>query len=498
MIKKKRRKQNNELKRGVGTGSFVSFASVGLLIMIIMPYMVYQQGAGAAWVAIGSFVGVLMLWQADSYRLMRFSLQQENRVTLPGFFSARFQEKRPVLLGIFSVLLLLFFWLAGTALLYGMAILLEALFGIKPMYSILGITLISTGLFFLFGRAGLSVADRTIAAMIMAGLMLMNFAIYRVLGINRILENIFHSWAAGSVSEFVNVGFMNGKRLGIMEIISLFSMGLLVLGNPLCLQRFEQADRARTIHRSRRWAVIFCLLCLFVSVLTGGMLRASLYPAKVNSIPELFRMILEEDQGRGFLFHLTGILFLIAAAALLLDLLHACVLQMSQIINDNLLDWGRSRNGGTTKRNLLLCVLLSEMLVAAGALQCGDWIFPALKYALIILACGLAPVTVLSLHFRRMNAAGCLAGLFTGSVFAAAWELIPLPFLEERLTMHALTGLNAVLPAMLLGLGAGFLGAMLSKEPTKAVVDAYEEVQYRLVTVNDETEKKETREYETE
>ena len=39
MIKKKRRKQNNELKRGVGTGSFVSFASVGLLIMIIMPYM---------------------------------------------------------------------------------------------------------------------------------------------------------------------------------------------------------------------------------------------------------------------------------------------------------------------------------------------------------------------------------------------------------------------------------------------------------------------------
>ena len=469
MIKKKRRKQNNELKRGVGTGSFVSFASVGLLIMIIMPYMVYQQGAGAAWVAIGSFVGVLMLWQADSYRLMRFSLQQENRVTLPGFFSARFQEKRPVLLGIFSVLLLL-----------------------------LGITLISTGLFFLFGRAGLSVADRTIAAMIMAGLMLMNFAIYRVLGINRILENIFHSWAAGSVSEFVNVGFMNGKRLGIMEIISLFSMGLLVLGNPLCLQRFEQADRARTIHRSRRWAVIFCLLCLFVSVLTGGMLRASLYPAKVNSIPELFRMILEEDQGRGFLFHLTGILFLIAAAALLLDLLHACVLQMSQIINDNLLDWGRSRNGGTTKRNLLLCVLLSEMLVAAGALQCGDWIFPALKYALIILACGLAPITVLSLHFRRMNAAGCLAGLFTGSVFAAAWELIPLPFLEERLTMHTLTGLNAVLPAMLLGLGAGFLGAMLSKEPTKAVVDAYEEVQYRLVTVNDETEKKETREYETE
>ena len=481
MIKKKRRKQNNELKRGVGTGSFVSFASVGLLIMIIMPYMVYQQGAGAAWVAIGSFVGVLMLWQADSYRLMRFSLQQENRVTLPGFFSARFQEKRPVLLGIFSVLLLLFFWLAGTALLYGMAILLEALFGIKPLYSILGITLINSNGWF-----------------IIEIVMLMNFAIYRVLGINRILENIFHSWAAGSVSEFVNVGFMNGKRLGIMEIISLFSMGLLVLGNPLCLQRFEQADRARTIHRSRRWAVIFCLLCLFVSVLTGGMLRASLYPAKVNSIPELFRMILEEDQGRGFLFHLTGILFLIAAAALLLDLLHACVLQMSQIINDNLLDWGRSRNGGTTKRNLLLCVLLSEMLVAAGALQCGDWIFPALKYALIILACGLAPITVLSLHFRRMNAAGCLAGLFTGSVFAAAWELIPLPFLEERLTMHTLTGLNAVLPAMLLGLGGGFLGAMLSKEPTKAVVDAYEEVQYRLVTVNDETEKKETREYETE
>ena len=102
-MKKRNQQEKNELRRGLGTGSSVSLSAVGLLLMFFIPWMVYQQGAG--WIAIGSFVGLLVLWSTDSYRLMRFSLQQEKHVTLPGFFSNRYQERYPILRIFFTVIL---------------------------------------------------------------------------------------------------------------------------------------------------------------------------------------------------------------------------------------------------------------------------------------------------------------------------------------------------------------------------------------------------------
>ena len=490
-MKKRNKQEKSELRRGLGTGSSVSLSAVGLLLMFFIPWMVYQQGAGAGWIAIGSFVGLLVLWSMDSYRLMRFSLQQEKHVTLPGFFSKRYHEHYPVLRIFFTVVLVLFLWLVGTLLLSGIADFAGELLGLGRIATVFGIVLISMGLYFLFGRAGFSAADRWIAALVMFSLVVIIYAIFRVLGINRILENIFHSWAAGSVSEYVNVGFMGGKRLSIPEIISLFSFGFLILGNPLCLQGFEQADRARTIHRSRRWAIIFSLISLFLSVIAGGMLRASLYPARIGSMKEFFHMILEEDQGRGFLFHLTGITFVITAGLVAMEIFHTCLLQLAQIIYDNPVTmWYKMEKGKISgKGTLILVMVFSEIVVAAGALQCGEWIYPVTRYACIIVSCGLAPAVILSLHVRWMNIAGCLGSFLFGALFAGVWELGAwIPKGGSFVTLHDLTGISGIIPAMLIGAGLGILLARLTHAPSKKVTDAYEEVQYRLITVDDKIE----------
>ena len=85
----KTQKAKKGKKIGHGFGSSVSISAVGVLLMLFLPWLVYQKGAGVAWIAIGAFVGVLLIWQLLSYRLMRFSLQQEGTITLPGFFSRR-------------------------------------------------------------------------------------------------------------------------------------------------------------------------------------------------------------------------------------------------------------------------------------------------------------------------------------------------------------------------------------------------------------------------
>ena len=52
-------------------------------------------------------------------------------------------------------------------------------------------------------------------------------------------------------------------------------------------------------------------------------------------------------------------------------------------------------------------------------------------------------------------------------------------------TLHELTGLGGILPAQLAGFLFTILGTMASKEPSREVVAAFEEVQYRLVSSKD-------------
>ena len=489
---KKEKIDRNSLRQGRGTGSSVSLYAIGLLLMFLMPWMVYMQGAGAAWIAIGSFVGMLLVWQMASYRLMRFSLQQKDQVTIPGFLSRRFQESRPILKILLSCSILLLLIPAATMLMYGIADFAKALFGIPKMYTILGVFLISMGLFLLFGRSGLRLAERWIAILVLASLVLIDYAIVRVLGTRHILENIFHSWAAGSVTEYVNVGYMGGRDLSIPEILSLFSFGFLILGNPLVLQRFQLADRARTVHRSRRWAVIFSLFALFLSVLTGGLLRASLYPAKISSIRTLFATILQEDKGRGFLFYLTGVIFVAAAGLMTLELLHACIISASQIVRDNLIP-KRHRKvemSGSNRRALLLPVIVIEVVVASLALCSGDWIYTLCLDAYLVLACGLMPVMYMALRSSRATARGCLVAFLVGTILAGVWEFSPfIPQGNGFITLHELTGVVGILPSMMTGFLLGILGNKSAGQPPQEVVSEFEEVQYRLVSSGSKKER---------
>jgi len=472
-------------RQGKGTGSAVSLASVGIIYMVILPWLVYQKGAGAAWIGIGCFGATLLLWHLDSYRLLRFSLQQKE-MTIPGFVSRRFGEKTPVLRILLASLLILVLISVSVLLLYGIALFAREVFGSEMYYVAIGVILISVGFYFLVGKSGLRTLERWISILMLFSLVALNLSIFRVLGTTKILENIFHSWAAGSVSEYVNIGFMSGKRLGVTEILSLFSFGLILLGNPVSMQRFMQTDRARTIHRSRRWAIIFSLFAMFLSILLGGMLRASLYPAKINSVTDLFRWIMVEDRGRGFLFHLTGITFVVSAAVLAVSLFHTCILQITQIFHENILPSLIRRNKRRRKQHtwvFTLVLIIMEILICAASLVCGEWIYRLTLYSALILSAGLAPSIILALNYQRMTATGFMSGFLGGILMATLWMFGNwIPQGETMVTMEELTGLNAVIPGMTFGFLLGILGSRLSKEPSKEIVEAYEEVKYRLVS----------------
>lgn len=478
-------------RQGKGAGSAISLSSIGLLCMVLIPWTVYQKGAGAGWIAIGFFAGILLLWLLSSYRLLRFSLQQGEH-TIPGYFSRRFAERRPVLRFLFTGVLILLIFLAATMMLYGIMEFGQLIFGNKEYLTAIGIILISTGLYLLLGKTGLRVAERWVSVLILFAVIVLNVAIFRVLGTRGILENIFHSWAAGSVSEYVNVGYMEGRSLSIPEILSLFSLGFLAMANPISLQQLQQTDRAGTIHRSRRWAVIFSLLMLFLSTLTGGMLRASLYPAKVTSAADLYRWLLVEDQGRGFLFHLTGVIFVAAAAIMVLCLFHDCILQMTLLFHENIYPYIFPRRKKKLQDSTVFTIILivAELLVAILAVESGDWIYRLTGLTFLVVGSGLGPVVILSLNNQRTTGSGCLAGFLGGALTAFLWTFGSW-FTKAgiRVTLWELSDVTGLIPGMAVAFLLTILVSGWSRAPSKKVVEAYEEVKFRLVTGTPSKEK---------
>ena len=480
-----------------GLGSSVSLSAVGVLLVIFLPWMIYKEGAGRAWIALGCYGGVLLLWQFFSYRLMRFSIQQDGVVTLPGFFSRRYREKNPVMRIIFAVIFSILLITAASALLHGMGDFAEYIFGIPAGYVEAGLLLLSFLLILLLGRGGLRLADRWIAIVTLLALVTINLAVLRFLGGEGVLKNIFHSWASGSVSEYVNIEYISGKQISVADHISMISYGFLILGNPLVLQRFQQAENGKTVHTSRRWAIMFCLIAPFCSIFAGGMLRAALYPAKIDSIKEFFRQIVVEVPTSGFVFYSACIIFIVTATLVVFDVFHSCILQVTQIMRDDfflvITEMIQKYRAGKKKKkvdesfrkdwSLELIALFLELIVGFLAYHSRQDIYADLREMLIIVACGLAPALLLSLHCSRMNAAGTLAGFFGGAAAAVFWEFVKVFTMNgENAALKDMTGIHATLPAMAFGFLAAWLTAILTRKPDQTIVKEYEAVKYKYIT----------------
>ncbi|MBQ3075570.1 MAG: sodium:proline symporter, partial [Clostridia bacterium] len=99
-------------------------------LLMGLPGVAYWCGlADASWTAIGLAVGTYCNWLITSKRLRRYSIRANNAITLPDFFSNRFREKKPVILVISALFILIFFTVYAASCLVTCGKLFSTLFG---------------------------------------------------------------------------------------------------------------------------------------------------------------------------------------------------------------------------------------------------------------------------------------------------------------------------------------------------------------------------------
>ncbi|MBO5851643.1 MAG: sodium/proline symporter, partial [Clostridia bacterium] len=260
-------------------------------LLMGLPGLAYWCGiADAAWTAIGLAVGTYINWLIVAKRLRNYSVVSGNAITLPEFFSNRFNEKKKIILSISAMFILIFFTVYAASCFVTCGKLFSTLFGFDYH-----VTMIVGAVFVIFytlvgGFLAESASDFMQAiVMIVALTVVVILGVVNVGGIAQVVENVKNIPGFLSLFKLSTpvvdengvqqvVGglaqFGDAKTYSVIPILSALAWGLGYFGMPQVLLRFMAIRKPSELKASRRIATVWVVISPFVAVMIGVIGRA--------------------------------------------------------------------------------------------------------------------------------------------------------------------------------------------------------------------------------
>ena len=123
--------------RGLGPGVTALSAGASDMsgwLLLGLPGMLYSEGIVGSWIAVGLIVGAYLNWHYVAKPLRVYTHHLSDAITIPDYFSNRFEESGNSLRIVTAVVILLFYTLYTSSGLVGGAKLFEATFGLDYDY----------------------------------------------------------------------------------------------------------------------------------------------------------------------------------------------------------------------------------------------------------------------------------------------------------------------------------------------------------------------------
>lgn len=448
---------------GRSLGSVVTALSAGASdmsgwLLMGLPGAIFIAGISESWIAIGLLIGAYLNWLFVAGRLRVHTEYNDNALTLPDYFTSRFDDNSK-LLRIFSALVILFFFTiyCASGVVAG-ARLFESTFGME-YETALWVGAAATIIYvFIGGFLAISWTDTVQAAMMLFALLLTPLFVILAVG----------NWdlAMDAIEQVNPANFDMTRGLSFIAIISLLGWGLGYMGQPHILVRFMAADSVKTIKPARRIGMAWMFLCLAGSVLVGffGI-------AYFAQNPELAGPVSENSE-RVFI-ELTKILFnpwiagvvLSAILAAVMSTLSCQLLVCSSALTEDLYKAFLRKNASQGELVWVgrLMVLLVAVIAIAIAYNPESKVLGLVSYAWAGFGASFGPVILMSLFWKRMTRNGALAGMVVGALTVVIWkEFIGL-------------GLYEIIPGFIFGLICIVVVSLMGKAPSQTIQKRFEE-----------------------
>ncbi len=251
---------------GRSLGGFVTALSVGASdmsgwLLMGLPGAVYFSGISSIWIAFGLTLGAYINWCVVAARLRVFTERAHNALTLPDYFSHRFEDKQNILRIIAAVVILLFFTIYCASGVVAGARLFENTFHMSYESALMVGALATIIYVFVGGFLAVSWTDTIQAALMCIALVVTPIAVMIDLGgfssatdrVASIDPNMLNIWSGQS----------------LIGIISLLAWGLGYFGQPHILVRFMAARSVSVIPNARRVGTLWMIFCLAGAIGVG-------------------------------------------------------------------------------------------------------------------------------------------------------------------------------------------------------------------------------------
>ena len=407
---------------GRSLGSVVTALSAGASdmsgwLLMGLPGAIYLSGLSEGWIAVGLCIGAYLNWTLVAGRLRVHTEENNNALTLPDYFTHRFEDKSRTLRLISAVVILVFFTIYCASGIVAGARLFESTFGMTYQSALwLGAaaTIIYT---FVGGFLAVSWTDTVQASLMLFALILTPVMIILAVG------GIDTSWATIAAKNPENIDVFRG--LNAVAIISLLGWGLGYFGQPHILARFMAADSHHTIRRARRIGMVWMILCLSGTIAVGffGIAYFADNPAVAGNVSGNSERVFIDLAMLLFNPWVAGVV-MSAILAAVMSTLSCQLLVCSSAITEDLYKGFFRKHAGARElvwvgRGMVLLVALVAIALAHNP---DNKVLSLVSYAWAGFGAAFGPVVLISLLWSRMTRNGALAGMIVGAATVLIWK----------------------------------------------------------------------------
>ncbi|PXZ06756.1 sodium/proline symporter PutP [Gilliamella apicola] len=449
-------------------GSVVTALSAGASdmsgwLLMGLPGAVFLFGISQSWIAIGLIIGAYLNWLLIAGRLRVFTEINHNSLTLPDYFSRRFDDNSSLLKIISAVIILIFFTIYCASGVVAGAKLFESTFGLSYDWAMLagaGATIAYT---FIGGFLAVSWTDTIQASLMMFALILTPIMVMvNAGGFTDALANI----------QSLNPDYTNiFAHMDLIAIISLLGWGLGYFGQPHILARFMAADSHEVMKNARRISMTWMILCL-AGAITVGFFGIAFFANNPN-----LAYLIDNGKHERIFIELSKLLFnpwiagilLAAILAAVMSTLSCQLLVCSSALTE---DFYRAFIRPKAKQRELvwvgrIMVLLVSVIAILLAINPNNSVLDLVSHAWAGFGAAFGPIVVFSVFWARMTRNGALAGMITGAITVLLW--INFNWFE----------LYSLIPGFLFASIAIIIFSLLDKKPNEIVEDHFKQAHQR-------------------
>ena len=446
-------------------------------LLMGLPGLAYLSGvADAGWTAIGLAVGTYLNFLLVAKKIRRYSVRLD-AITIPSFISKRYGEKKPVIMCIASLIILIFFVPYVASGLAAIGKLFNSLFGWNYLLAVVIGTVVIISYTSVGGFSAVATMDLIQSIIMTCALIVITlFGVYQAGGVGAVVDNIRQLPGYLSFVQTHDAATGAAAPYGLVTIVSTMAWGLGYFGMPHILVRFMAIRDENELKLSRRIASVWVVISMGVAICIGmigyGVSKAGRIPTLEGSASEtVIVKIADLLSSYGIIPAVIAGLILAGILAATMSTADSQLLSAASAFSENMLQdvFGVKMTAKQTMLVARLTVIVIAVIAAFLATDPNSSVFQIVSFAWAGFGATFGPAVLFALFWKRSNRQGILAGLVAGGVMVFVWKFCVRP-------IGGVWNVYELLPAFIVASVAIIVVSLITPEPEKEIVEIFDEV----------------------